>query len=90
MGESAVASSTIFVRPVLSNIFPTHFNWLWDMYERVLAQPRADDDRLPVAHPRLRPAPYCCPSAQFLFFIPVAESSYADRQHGELERVARW
>ena len=46
---SAVACSTLFVRPGLFDIFfPTHFNQLRDMYEHVLAQPCADDDRLPV------------------------------------------
>ena len=47
---SAVACSTLFVRPGLFDIFfPTHFGRLRDMYEHVLAQPHADDDRLPVA-----------------------------------------
>ncbi|KAF8493283.1 S-adenosyl-L-methionine-dependent methyltransferase [Russula emetica] len=47
---SAVACSTLFVRPGLFDIFfPTHFGRLRDMYEHVLGQPRADDDHLPVA-----------------------------------------
>jgi hypothetical protein len=47
---SAVACSTLFVRPGLFDIFfPTHFNRLRDMYEHVLAQPCADDDHLSVA-----------------------------------------
>jgi Putative S-adenosyl-L-methionine-dependent methyltransferase len=47
---TAVACSTLFVRPGLFDIFfPTHFGALRDMYEHVLAQPRAGDDRLPVA-----------------------------------------
>ncbi|KAH9990919.1 S-adenosyl-L-methionine-dependent methyltransferase [Russula vinacea] len=47
---SAVACSTLFVRPGLFDIFfPTQFSRLRDMYEHVLAQPSADDDRLPIA-----------------------------------------
>lgn len=45
----AVACSSLFVRPGLFDIFfPTHFGRLGDMYEHVLAQPRAGGD-LPVA-----------------------------------------
>ncbi|KAH9976078.1 DUF185-domain-containing protein [Russula compacta] len=48
---SAVACSTLFVRPGLFDIFfPTHFGRLRDMYEHALSQRcPADDDRLPIA-----------------------------------------
>ena len=49
---TAVACSTLFVQPGLFDIFfPTHFGYLRDMYEHVLAQPptAGDDDRLPLA-----------------------------------------
>ena len=62
---SAVACSMLFVRPGLFDIFfPTHFNRLRDMYEHVLVRSRADDDRLPVGHPRLRAARRRCPLAR--------------------------
>ena len=72
----AVTCSRLSVFLCLFDIFPTHFNWLRDMYKHSFAQPRAEDDYLPVAAREQRiTAVYWC---GFLPLISAAELSYAD------------
>jgi hypothetical protein len=80
---SAVACSTLFVRPGLFGIFPTHFNRLHDMYEHVLAQPRADDDCLPVV-----PSPLASSASPLFMGAGFFSSFQPQNRHTPTDGVA--
>ena len=75
---TAVACSTLFVQPGLFEIFfLTHFGYLRDMYEHVLAQPLtvSDDDRLPLA-----PSPLATSSSPLSAGAGVLPAAFTSRR----------